>query len=234
MAQQVYYNPLLPVVDDMRRVVPVWDEFFRRLVGVVNQLSGEAAFSISRGTYTELNALTGLTSGALAFETTTGHLLRWTGSAWEFAPGDNGSGYFQHFAVTPEATGWVLCNGGATSYLTIGATLALAAYTTPDATGTGRYLKSAAAYGGAAAAGGTTASDGTHSHTDPDTSGVVTGTPISVDTNLDGSTDQVLPQTFVDTHTHGGGGATSSDGAHTHGPGSIDLARVEAPLYFRR
>jgi hypothetical protein len=59
---------------------------------------------------------TGFLFGALDY----GHLFRWTGMAWEFAPGDPGNGYYATFAVAPTQAGWVLCNGANTDYLTVG------------------------------------------------------------------------------------------------------------------
>lgn len=52
------------------------------------------------------------------------HLLRFTGTAWSFAPGDNGSGYTQAFLTAPTADGWQLCNGGTFSYLKADGTIA--------------------------------------------------------------------------------------------------------------
>ncbi len=45
------------------------------------------------------------------------HLLRWNGTAFEFAPGDSGSGYAVEFVITPNAPGWAACDGSTTTYL---------------------------------------------------------------------------------------------------------------------
>lgn len=82
-----------------------------------------------------------------------GHLLQWSGTAWTFAPSDTGVGYFADFAVAPASGLWAPCDGTATSYLTVGATLTTTPFTTPNlqtgaAGGAGVYRKGAAAYSG--------------------------------------------------------------------------------------
>lgn len=54
-----------------------------------------------------------------------GHVLRWTGTLWQFAPGDLGAGSLQTFGtgVVPQGDGWVLCNGQTTDYLIVGASV---------------------------------------------------------------------------------------------------------------
>lgn len=82
-----------------------------------------------------------------------GHLLQWNGTAWTFAPGDTGNGYFADFAVAPSSGQWSICDGTATTYLTLGATLTTTPFTTPNLTtggagSTGVYRKGGAAYSG--------------------------------------------------------------------------------------
>jgi len=60
------------------------------------------------------------------------HTYRWTGSAWEFAPGDSGSGFFQDFAIPPGSE-WQICDGSATTYAKGDGTTA--PFTTPNLTG---------------------------------------------------------------------------------------------------
>lgn len=46
------------------------------------------------------------------------HLMRFDGSAWQFAPGDQGSGYYvDGFSDPPAPLGWAPANGATVSYL---------------------------------------------------------------------------------------------------------------------
>lgn len=45
------------------------------------------------------------------------HVLRWTGSAWEWGPGEVPGGYVAYFLSAPTSNGWVLVNGSATTIL---------------------------------------------------------------------------------------------------------------------
>jgi hypothetical protein len=75
------------------------------------------------------------------------HLLRWTGTGWEFA--DGGGKYIADFVGAPDANGWQLCDGSATHYLHItGGAVSEVAFTTPNLTGSPAYKKSGAAYSG--------------------------------------------------------------------------------------
>ena len=77
--------------------------------------------------------LTGADAGYLAYVTDYGHLVHWTGTVWEFAPGDVGNKFRRDFMGAPQEVGWQLMDGSATTYLTVGAaTLTTSAYTTPD------------------------------------------------------------------------------------------------------
>jgi hypothetical protein len=202
--------------------------------------------------------------GLLYFVTDYGHLVRWDGSAgvWRFAPGDDGPGYIQGFAVVPQATGWVLCDGGATTYLVAGsATLTTANFTTPNLTGTPSYLKLGAAYSGSGAAAGSTSSDGGHTHsvsgsTANESAHTHDVNPAIDSTNADNGTTEVqagvgatvaaashnhtydVPNTTSSAgtaHNHGAGTlATGSDGSHTHSLSGVELQRVTVLPYFRR
>jgi hypothetical protein len=187
-------------------------------------------------------------AGYLGFEADTGHFVRWTGAAWEFAPGDVGNGFFRPFAITPQETGWVACNATVSSYLKVGgATLTLQAFTTPNLAATPAYLKHAAAYTGTvnAAAGasgstaitGSTASESSHTH-----SGTTDTTPNAVEgsrTTLDGIFGFGTTQ-HSHTFTTGAGSAHShavgslAVDAHTHAIGSLDVAHLDVLFYFRR
>ncbi len=90
-------------------------------------------------------------AGLLLHVSDYGHLLRWSGTVWELAPGDPGNGFFQDFAVAPpDAAWWQACDGSPTTYLHWGvAPLDTLPFTTPSLSGSPAYRKSGAAYSGA-------------------------------------------------------------------------------------
>jgi hypothetical protein len=192
---------------------------------------------------TRANAPTNLTPaelGALFFITDFGHVVRWAGTAYEFA--DGGNGFFQDFAVAP-SLGWALCNGGATTYLTVGPTLGEANITLPDLAGSPAYRKSGAAYTGSIlAASGSTGNAGANisgisESTTPETSVGDLGSPATrtVDANLDATTVEVASNFHRHTvNSHGHGSATLSVDPHQHGIGTIDVARLVVLPFFRR
>lgn len=59
------------------------------------------------------------------------HLVQWTGTAWQFAPADQGNGWVQFFSVPPSTDGWAPCDGTSTTILTVGATLGEQTVVTP-------------------------------------------------------------------------------------------------------
>lgn len=107
---------------------------------------------VMTGTRTQAPTDLGVHDAGFLFACTDfGHILRWNGAAWTFLPGDSGNGYFADFAISPDASLWAPCDGTATTYLTLGATLTTTAFTTPNlqsggAAGTGVYRKGSAAY----------------------------------------------------------------------------------------
>jgi hypothetical protein len=134
------------------------------------------------------------------------HLCRWDGSAWRFAPGDCGNGFFHHCAFAPQEPGWLLCNGGAGDYLVMGgATITVQAFTTPNLAST--YLKGAGAYTGTPVAAsvpalaGTMGAAGSHGHT---------GT-----TDVAGANNPTASTTAAGSHSHPGS-TTDSQGSHGH------------------
>jgi hypothetical protein len=132
-----------------------------------------------------------------------GHRVRWDGAAWEFAPGDQGNGYFQDFAVAPTVPGWALCNGIATTYLTMGAAIAETAFTPPDLSGTAAYRKSAAAYTGAITAATAPGISGSTGSTAPGISGNVASNTVSISGDTANATATIS-------------GETADESAHTH------------------
>src|SRR5512146_1629890 len=79
------------------------------------------AYGIQSRTQAQLAAvaatLTTSDAGYLVWVTDFEHVLRWSGSAWTFGPGDAGGGYVAFFTAAPPGNGWVLVDGTATSYL---------------------------------------------------------------------------------------------------------------------
>lgn len=86
-------------------------------------------------------------AGLLWWVTDYTHLLRWNGTAWEFA--DEPGGYIAGRVVAPDGTGWQLCDGSGTTYLQVAAgVLSEQAFATPSLVWTPGYLKWGAAYTG--------------------------------------------------------------------------------------
>lgn len=50
-------------------------------------------------------------AGFLFYATDYQHLYRWSGTAWAYAPGDDGSGYFGFWSEAPTTGFWQLCDG---------------------------------------------------------------------------------------------------------------------------
>lgn len=142
------YPRQTPIVEQGSGLLTVpWDHFFQALATLaitVNAIPGTNLFTLAAQP-----SLGAGDAGYIGWVTDFGHAVRWTGAVWEFAPGDPGNGFFQHYAIAPQAVGWQECDGTATTYLTVGgATLTATAITPPDLKTTGAYLKSGAAYTG--------------------------------------------------------------------------------------
>ena len=144
----------------------------------------------------------GAADNGFLFEVTQGvgsvfyyHTFRWNGSApFSWVPLDLG-GYFEDFAIAPVLPYWVLCNGAATSYLSVsGITFTENAITLPDCT-TGVYMKGGAAYTGTV-----------NPATVPTLSGS-TGAP-SATVSIPSTVTAVYAA--ADTHTHGVGSLVAS------------------------
>jgi hypothetical protein len=73
-------------------------------------------------------------AGFLAWVTDYGHILQWSGSAWGWAPGEQGSGMDVFFEVDPTGVGWHLVDGSTVSYLKANGTLG--SVTLPNLSGT--------------------------------------------------------------------------------------------------
>lgn len=102
----------------------------------------------TQSTQANLAALAGTlgpaNAGLLVWVTDYNHVLEWTGSGYQWGPGDNGSAYFQGFAVAPVATGWHACDGSFVHYLKPDGSLGGAVL--PNTAGSAAYMKFGAAY----------------------------------------------------------------------------------------
>lgn len=125
--------PYLPTAEPMTDrngiAAPNWLRFFQDLLTGVTRTFALA----SQPTLGARDA------GFIGFVSDYGHMVRWTGSAWQFAPGDSGSGYLQTFPVPAQGVGWGLCDGSTYAYLVVGgATLTTANYLTDTS---GNYFR---------------------------------------------------------------------------------------------
>ena len=82
--------------------------------------------------------------GLLVWVTDYNHVLEWTGTAYQWGPGENGSAFFQGFAVAPSGNGWHVCNGAFVNYLKSDGTLGGAVL--PNIYGQNAYMKYGTAY----------------------------------------------------------------------------------------
>lgn len=103
-------------------------------------------------------------TGFLFYGTDYAHTWRWTGTAWQYAPGDRIAGEIAWFTEAA-GTGWALCNGAAVTRTT--AVAGTAAFTTPNLIGA--YAKGGSTYTGAlvpasGSASGTTDAESGHTH----------------------------------------------------------------------
>jgi hypothetical protein len=125
-----------------------WTPVFQVVAGVVRA-------AIGRDVLANIPALGPGDTDYLFYVTDYGHLLRWNGAGWEWAPGEEGrAGEISLFAVAPTGNGWKLCDGTGDdgnpgtniAYLKSDGTTANVVI--PNLTA-GAYLKAGAAYGGA-------------------------------------------------------------------------------------
>lgn len=159
-------------------------------------------------------------AGLLVEVTDYRHILRWTGSAWEWGPGEDGRHDIVALPVDPDSTvGWQLCDGTATTYLKGDGTTG--SYTTPNLVSTPAYLKLGTPVTGINAA---VAPSFSGSATDPASTGITATTAASGSGNiifpsgagvlvtLD-SLGHTHPVTITDpTHDHTLSGSVGDDG----------------------
>jgi hypothetical protein len=187
----------------------------------------------------------------LMWVSTYNHIMKWVGNAWVFT--DTQGGYFIDAAVALGA-GWLLCDGTATTYLTIsGADLAETAFTTPDENSgaAGVYHESAAAYTGtinaataptlSGASAATTATNQATTATNQNT--VVTAHSV-IERLDDAGTGVFVFDTAAEaahaTHGHTQDSHNHTQDSHTHGVGTLVVTataeprRMDVLRYFRR
>jgi hypothetical protein len=172
-------------------------------------------------------------NGLLFYGTDYAHTWRWTGAAWEYAPGDRAAGEIAWFTSDP-GTGWALCDGSATTRTTAAA--GTAAFTTPNLIGA--YAKGAAAYTGSVAgatdpviSGGVISSAADHAHHFGPfaIAGATTGSTVNL-----GSAVNVANYD----HAHPVEADTGGGGAHSHTVSGLaaaggEPAHVDLLPYFR-
>jgi hypothetical protein len=225
---------------------PFW-ETDRTVLYIVGTVGGANAWVYVAGEFlvTQPNLPVDLGAGDVGFIaavlTDFNHRLRWSGTAWEFAPGDSGGRYIAGFVGTPPGGGWQICDGTATTFLN--ATGTTTAFTTPNLSA--HYLKFAGAYTATAVAGGLTTSvsagtpAGTNSAPTFTGSGGSTGGPTSTTVVASGTGATVASSGHAHGFTPAGTVSApaftgSALAGHDHGPNTLELARTELIPYFRR
>ncbi len=111
------------------------------------------AWKYVAGTYTDTLAnipTLGTNDAGLLFAVSDyAHLLRWSGTAWGWAPGDPGSGMLAVFEIDP-GTGWHLYDGSTVNYLKADGTTG--SVVLPDLAGTAAFLEAGTPNSGPTAA----------------------------------------------------------------------------------
>lgn len=126
------------------------------------------------------------------------HILQWTGTGWNWGPGETGSGRLEAFAVAPTGHGWHLCDGSTgVSYLKSDGTTGT--LTLPNTNGSAAYMNLGSAYNPAI-----TAAAVPTSSTPTSSTPTFTGTPgttgaASAGIQSSGATGNTLTQA---SHTH--------------------------------
>jgi hypothetical protein len=168
-------------------------------------------------------------TGFLFYAADYAHTWRWTGSTWQYAPGDRASGEIAWFTVDP-GTGWALCNGTST-FRTLG-NATTSAITTPNLITA--YAKGAAAYSptvvpaSGSVAGGTTNPESGHTHAiDHDHPAFQ-----SAETTVDNAFNSGPYDGVAQHHKHtidvpAFSGTSGAGSAHSHTLGALSITAVE-------
>lgn len=180
------------------------------------------------GVQADLPTLGTVDTGVIADVTDFSHTLKWSGSAWAWAPGENGSGYISFFEIDPTGTGWHLVDGTANvPYLKADGTTALV--TLPDLTSAGN-LAAVLVLGGTN--GGPNAATGPTVGNTLSTDAASTGITIPAQTGLPSANSPVQSGAGINvassTHTHAEGPIT--DPQHSHGlSGAVSVGSDAMP-----
>lgn len=171
-------------------------------------------------------------TGFLFYSTDYYRTFRWTGSAWEYAPGER---LFREISFYPGTvpSGWAVCDGG--SVTTTTATAGTSSFTTPDLTG--QFLKGGTYSGSvvsavAPALSGTLASESGHTHAiDHDHGSFTSGSPSATEPIAGGAGTAASS-----THTHNIDvpaytGSSGAGSAHTHGLGTVAVSATGEPAH---
>lgn len=203
---------------------------YNALIAQVQAITGLTITASTQANLTTLSA--SLQPNSLVFVTDYNHLLEWNGAAYNWGPGESGSGYISPFLSAPGATGWHLCNGATVNRLNGDGTIT--AVTLPNYA-TASYLKlgTAAAAGPSAASGATAAvSAGTPAGTNsaPDTGD-------DTDAGFKASADPAGTLVALNPHIHTTTAPVFTGAAlapHSHGPGTLELERTQLEAWYRR
>ncbi len=174
--------------------------------------SAEIILSSTQANLATLAAsLTTADTGTLVNVTDYGHLLMWTGSAWSWAPGEQGSGMLVLFEIDPTGVGWHLYDGATVNYLKADGTTG--SVTLPNLAGTAAYPKAGSPNSGPNAAVAPTLSGNTASATTGITVSAAGAATASSGTAQSGAGQAVLTALT----SGGGGGGAVTDPGHIHG-----------------
>lgn len=166
-------------------------------------------------------------AGFLAYVSDYNHVLQWSGSAWNWAPGENGSGMLQLFEVDPTGTGWHLYDGSTVNYLK--ATGALGSITLPDLTSL--TTKAAFTVAGSPDSGVNAAVAPTISGSGGNTGSNTTSITLPTNTGNDSASQAVASGagTTVAAHPHTHTEGSITDPGHTHSLGTITASTNGQP-----
>lgn len=212
--------------------------YYTSAAGVWTYLTGEYRSTLA-------NILTGLgtaDAGLKQVVTDYSHTLRWTGSAWEWNDGDDGSDFYRLYESVPSgygASAWALCDGSTVARLNSDGTTT---NITLDDVTTARYLKGGLTSAGVAAAGGVTTSVSGGTPVGSVAAPVFTGDAVAA-ASTNATPDLVAPDVTgtgvspVTTATGTNSAPTFTGSAlagHDHGPNTLELANLQKRLYYRR
>lgn len=223
-----------------------WESWFQTIsTQLISQLEAIAASAITAFTLATLPTnLTANQKGFIIEVSDYAHTLRWSGTGWEWGPGDSGSGYVAPFLAAPTQAGWALCDGSTVKRLNSDGTTTDVVL--PDYA-TAAYLKlgTVASVGPNSPSGSTeaiTAGTPTGTNAAP----IFTGTPgVTGNESADTANVAVTGATSVaaapHTHTFTPAGTVAAPlftgdplATHAHGAGTLELENTVLLPYYRQ